>query len=188
MAQSILRHSAAASPRTRGWTPIVQGRGGPAAGFPAHAGMDPDHAPPPGRGSRLPRARGDGPGVEPPADRQVQASPRTRGWTFEVAGRDVPSGGFPAHAGMDPFARHAGRMRSRLPRARGDGPQTVRRAASVALASPRTRGWTRHRPDVSCGVCGFPAHAGMDPRRRAQSRNSRRLPRARGDGPYLYNR
>jgi len=58
--------SAEVPPRTRGCTPIAEGRGQAVGGSPAHAGMHPPRCRrPPGR-RRFPRARGDAP------------SPRTR--------------------------------------------------------------------------------------------------------------
>ena len=71
-----------ASPHTRGWTCSIPIRPTPAAGFPAHAGMDPVAT----RGyeyrTRLPRTRGDGPCAS-----SVYGTVR---WAS------------PAHAGMDP--------------------------------------------------------------------------------------
>ena len=83
-------------------------------------------------------------------------------------------GGFPAHAGMDPydsgdadvmppmgFPAHAGM----------DPPIETSPASKLQLVSPPTRGWTA---DIAGGErerVGFPAHAGMDPlRKRARAR------------------
>ena len=135
-------------------------------GFPAHAGMD---RVPVGRlcgQRRLPRARGDGPTQTCDLDSLVAASPRTRGWTPGCPGWAHAAGGFPAHAGMDPPRFRLRASTTRLPRARGDGPNNVTVNISGFMASPRTRGWT---PDVGRHeqpVRGFPAHAGMDPHRR----------------------
>ena len=97
---------AEASPHTRGWTPgphpgcgperlprtrgdgpmhHVAGPGPSAAGFPAHAGMDPGRS-----GSSGCRSR---------------ASPHTRGWTVRRRRLGHVRRGFPAHAGMDPRIR-----------------------------------------------------------------------------------
>ena len=94
-----------ASPHTRGWTRL-QGDGFDRAdGFPAHAGMDPMRATMTGRYDGLPRTRGDGPlNVEVEIGRKG-ASPHTRGWTQGMVQPATPIPGFPAHAGMDPFAR-----------------------------------------------------------------------------------
>ena len=153
-----------ASPHTRGWTRPAPEPDVSAAGFPAHAGMDPGRAT--GRlfVQRLPRTRGDGPG---------SASARRR-----------RCAGFPAHAGMDPAAPHSSAERIRLPRTRGDGPLPVRGAAPAAAASPHTRGWTAHFDGSPLEVRGFPAHAGMDPMPPPTRSNRTWLPRTRGDGPW----
>ena len=91
--------------------------------------------------------------------------------------------GFPAHAGMDPHSGIESPALSRLPRARGDGPSASSVICSRRWASPRTRGWTLGSDRVYPPQTGFPAHAGMDPRRPAEHQRSERLPRARGDGP-----
>ena len=91
--------------------------------------------------------------------------------------------GFPAHAGMDP---HPGRSPQRyrgFPRPRGDGPGSTYRADGGAAVSPPTRGWTRRRRTPGQDALGFPAHAGMDLSYSATTRNQRRFPRPRGDGP-----
>ena len=55
--------------------------------------------------------------------------------------------------------------------------------ALLVRASPHTRGWTRAFPQAGAGFDGFPAHAGMDPRREGRRGPSPGLPRTRGDGP-----
>ena len=49
--------------------------------------------------------------------------------------------------------------------------------------SPHTRGWTHREGSPQHQGVGFPAHAGMDPRRQADQGGRRRFPRTRGDGP-----
>ena len=174
-----------ASPHTRGWTRMCLSVTTRRPGFPAHAGMDPQQHSTAGRDTRLPRTRGDGPtavGLPAVAD---MASPHTRGWTHDPAGRTASPGGFPAHAGMDPAQRAGDGLGAGLPRTRGDGPCSRSALAVASAASPHTRGWTRparprpaHRP-------GFPAHAGMDPPVRGPPAGWPRLPRTRGDGPQL---
>ena len=175
-------------------------------GFPAHAGMTPDtrHR----QESRLPRTRGDGPG----SSRRVtgdRASPHTRGWT-PVACRSLSMQhrGFPAHAGMDPARKTApDRSGEASPHTRGWTLSWSHRRGLSDAASPHTRGWTLRSGPVRAGRrrCGFPAHAGMDPRAAAASSACRRasphtrgwtrhtvsvadlpewLPRTRGDGPF----
>ena len=114
------------------------------------------------------------------------ASPRSRGWTPGRAGSADREAGFPALAGMDPPAAVVGGPRCGLPRARGDGPGRRRREALPRRASPRSRGWTRRARRAGGSLEGFPALAGMDLRAGSGSRDSARLPRARGDGPQRY--
>ena len=175
--------SVRASPHTRGWTLRPGADDARRGGFPAHAGMDPSpRAISRGR-AWLPRTRGDGPDRGPAALRLRMASPHTRGWT-RWQGRRLPRGrGFPAHAGMDPGAATAPTGVSGLPRTRGDGPHVCCRVIRRTSASPHTRGWTPRAGPLRAQAPGFPAHAGMDPRRRRRPGRPRRLPRTRGDGP-----
>ena len=172
-----------ASPHTRGWTRRDLLLGVRPRGFPAHAGMDPTRRTARATWPRLPRTRGDGPGVFLLVLADAEASPHTRGWTPSLPRARRGTRGFPAHAGMDPEPRPAPQGRGRLPRTRGDGPSPASRSANVITASPHTRGWTlrEHRPDHR--AAGFPAHAGMDPRLNRSPPSGCGLPRTRGDGP-----
>ena len=136
----------------------------------------------------LPRTRGDGPDNTNTVKREQWASPHTRGWTCTRSGAQRHSGGFPAHAGMDPDERHRERENLRLPRTRGDGPGASLRARSLFMASPHTRGWTRIATTIRCAPSGFPAHAGMDPRPPVGRTFPAWLPRTRGDGPSRISR
>ena len=179
MAARVVR----ASPHTRGWTRSNGLARAPATGFPAHAGMDP---PPAWRGrpaARLPRTRGDGPGMIPAVQTLDQASPHTRGWTPACGFLLRRHRGFPAHAGMDPARSGSRGLTRRLPRTRGDGPWIRLPEAPGCTASPHTRGWTCHRGERPSRSRGFPAHAGMDPLDPRTARSAIRLPRTRGDGP-----
>ena len=176
-----------ASPHTRGWTSAPANAAVSAAGFPAHAGMDPRSPPRRRRRRGLPRTRGDGPASRASCLRPRVASPHTRGWTRWILLRPAAIPGFPAHAGMDPrspCSRPAARW---LPRTRGDGPLYPERTRRETQASPHTRGWTPARGGFGLVDAGFPAHAGMDPSRSSRSSRRRRLPRTRGDGPFLYD-
>ena len=159
----IRRWHRSASPHTRGWTRGHRGGAAPRPGFPAHAGMDPQPAPPSETTRRLPRTRGDGPGDTFLRLQRGRASPHTRGWTRAGVAGHVRGHGFPAHAGMDPLCDTCGRVLPRLPRTRGDGPGRPIPPAGVVRASPHTRGWTPGRPSMRTSPAGFPAHAGMDP-------------------------
>ena len=72
----------------------------------------------------------------------------------------------------------------RLPRIRGDRPWSVFRPGTLQRATPHTRGSTL-RPVLgpSNGV-GYPAYAGIDLRKDLSSALTMRLPRIRGDRPY----
>ena len=171
------------SPHTRGWTLIMKGIFNPNRGFPAHAGMDPWSG---RRGRRclwIPRTRGDGPCPGPFHPARCTDSPHTRGWTPAAHVGQVGGRGFPAHAGMDLGRSRPQRRRSRIPRTRGDGPISARAVINLGRDSPHTRGWTRLGGGVHRVDQGFPAHAGMDPRRRQHETDHARIPRTRGDGP-----
>ena len=219
-----LFHSVTDSPRSRGWTHLLDRLDGERPGFPALAGMDPRRGPPPPPRAGIPRARGDGPAILVNGEPQYWDSPRSRGWTQAIirdalshrgfpalAGMDPPGGprwpcsrrdsprsrgwtrlervgspavtGFPALAGMDPCRSGAPAARTRIPRARGDGPPTTLSAETSAADSPRSRGWTHDTARPAVSGAGFPALAGMDPRRWCDEGLGDRIPRARGDGP-----
>ena len=174
-----------APPPTRGWTLSTTGHFRSPYGSPAHAGMDPGVLTDFPTAKRLPRPRGDGPG-EPGLVRGIfLAPPPTRGWTpvarlFEGLGL-----GSPAHAGMDPGWCCPGPGRWWLPRPRGDGPQIGSMLILTLPAPPPTRGWTPERlPDRDLKL-GSPAHAGMDRLASTHVSSRNRLPRPRGDGPFL---
>ena len=75
-----------------------------AAGFPAHAGMDPSSPESQGGCGGVPRPRGDGPLFAPFINYAFWGSPPTRGWTPCNGTASTLFRGFPAHAGMDPSA------------------------------------------------------------------------------------
>ena len=133
--------------------------------------------------SGLPRLRGDGPTEKACALLATVAPPPARGWTPHLRGKTPPNMGSPACAGMDPVrCVHVGKC-DRLPRLRGDGPQTAFMLARGVVAPPPARGWTRlWRPDLAWRE-GSPACAGMDPGTGSLRVTLRWLPRLRGDGP-----
>ena len=171
------------SPRSRGWTPGFRPTSSRTSGFPALAGMDPGETVWGAGGARIPRARGDGPGrcAAPGCGRPD--SPCSRGWTQLVDVLRRPAPGFPALAGMDPLSTSARWRRARIPRARGDGPWFFDSTQPRPADSPRSRGWTRDLHYRGVLQQGFPALAGMDPRRSRPRSRPRGIPRARGDGP-----
>ena len=172
-----------APPRTRGWT-LRSGREVPIdAGSPANAGMDRSTRPAAARSSRLPRERGDGPWHFRLRTTCIMAPPRTRGWTQPVSTLARAPGGSPANAGMDRATGRRIRVRSWLPRERGDGPASWPLTTRPPTAPPRTRGWTAPRALRGSRRLGSPANAGMDPSGTRRGSRLRRLPRERGDGP-----
>ena len=162
--------STTASPHTRGWTRPAVHQVRRRRGFPAHAGMDPPRTRRRRCSARLPRTRGDGPGLGGGGLVGNVASPHTRGWTSFSQYSAMAFSGFPAHAGMDPRPRGMAPGRRGLPRTRGDGPDADDGAAVPVAASPHTRGWTSTACWTPRRAPGFPAHAGMDPARRRGSR------------------
>ena len=154
-------------------------------GSPAHAGIDPDPRASPCRRSGLPRTRGDRPRSAITHLPSLRAPPHTRGSTHhaDVPGRVEP--GSPAHAGIDPCCSAATAGSRRLPRTRGDRPQSVVLEDALAVAPPHTRGSTPHPRRAEEGPAGSPAHAGIDPRQGARSLRCRGLPRTRGDRPEI---
>ena len=136
--------SISCSPHTRGWTDRRGLDQREFDVFPAHAGMDRSATASASTARSVPRTRGDGPAKHVAEGHLPPCSPHTRGWT---GCRQDPRQGrrvFPAHAGMDRGATMRRRHRRRVPRTRGDGPESARIHA------------------VSAHV--FPAHAGMDRR------------------------
>ncbi len=174
-----------APPRTRGWTGGQRTDGLGGVGSPAHAGMDRSAGCTALRPGRLPRARGDGPRRCRLLHPRPLAPPRTRGWTRVEVLQRASLLGSPAHAGMDRDVQAGTPPPARLPRARGDGPRRAGAGDGHRQAPPRTRGWTGGRPAARGPAVGSPAHAGMDRVGRAASSADGRLPRARGDGPWI---
>ena len=171
------------SPHPRGWTVRAADQVPVRQGFPAPAGMDPSR-----RGGRtrrrgIPRTRGDGPGKSTPVSSGSADSPHPRGWTPRFKPRAPVLRGFPAPAGMDPPPPPAPRAHRRIPRTRGDGPDTAGCGRDDVWDSPHPRGWTQHPARVRPGDVGFPAPAGMDPTESPDMNAFVRIPRTRGDGP-----
>ncbi len=97
------------SPRTRGWSRGLVGHRVVVGVLPAHAGVVPGGRRPYGRSDSAPRARGGGPSTRRQARTPPVCSPRTRGWSHEVAGAGVGDGVLPAHAGVVPGSTLKGR-------------------------------------------------------------------------------
>ncbi len=134
---------------------------------------------------RLPRARGDGPGLRYCFIAPVLSPPRTRGWTHLLPYPLAVAGVSPAHAGMDLLSMTAPYSLEGLPRARGDGPTWLPYLHSAHRSPPRTRGWTRYTRKKPVADPVSPAHAGMDLQGLPFPCLVKGLPRARGDGPKV---
>ncbi len=174
---------AGAAPHTRGSTLGRQVHRACSCGCPAHAGIDLKLGPVLLVPHRLPRTRGDRPGVSYLYQPNEVAAPHTRGSTVPPRPRSRPDLGCPAHAGIDPRLRTGSDDRSWLPRTRGDRPVASSTIEAQQMAAPHTRGSTRvARPFLAPSV-GCPAHAGIDPCLCSCTTVACRLPRTRGDRP-----
>ncbi len=174
-----------APPLTRGWSRRWGGGGDRATGSPAHAGMVPWRAMRSLRCLRLPRSRGDGPFDGLDSSDSSLAPPLTRGWSLHGRQDGDHELGSPAHAGMVHTGASWSSFSTGLPRSRGDGPNTQSGRQTLSMAPPLTRGWSLASPEARTRALGSPAHAGMVPRSPMPSAPARRLPRSRGDGPYV---
>ncbi len=174
-----------AAPHARGST---HGRGSLTEshrGCPACAGIDPGcrHA---GRGAvGLPRMRGDRPADAVDRVERARAAPHARGSTREAVATAVGDGGCPACAGIDPYPINTHSLPLRLPRMRGDRPETHLFTVLRTTAAPHARGSTPVNDRVKLNGSGCPACAGIDPQTVARRCSAARLPRMRGDRPAM---
>ncbi len=130
------------SPRTWGWSAVIERAIGTLYVFPTHVGMvrmsmlgiEPHQG--------FPHARGDGPSVDEQIAEAEQFSPRTWGWSVSSlwwsCGRMV----FPTHVGMVRTPNNPCSHPARFPHARGDGPALRANGINVDAFSPRTWGWS----------------------------------------------
>ena len=173
------------APPTRGWTLSSLSIAVYYHGCPAYAGMDPMCDTDIRITTGLPRLRGDGP-VQSANDIYSQlVAPPTRGWTLNRLLERTGRHGCPAYAGMDPKVMLAKKVKIRLPRLRGDGPQCLKMARVLDVVAPPTRGWTPVDQLKAFNSLGCPAYAGMDPVVTDDDGVTSGLPRLRGDGPIL---
>ena len=132
------------------------------AGSPARAGIDPVETCWRSDNQRLPRTRGDRPTIFSIPKPFVSAPPHARGSTPSTCATSTPRTGSPARAGID--LAHSGfvPLLGRLPRTRGDRPQTAPVEDGGIEAPPHARGSTRRHRLERCDVPGSPARAGID--------------------------
>ena len=154
-------------------------------GSPAYAGMVPQASFEARHHIRLPRLRGDGPCKPSGVGYCRSAPPPTRGWSLKRRRPGFYTYGSPAYAGMVPNYVKIRELRSRLPRLRGDGPSQAPAYGGPAGAPPPTRGWSLAAFRHQSPCVGSPAYAGMVPDRNNRQCPRHRLPRLRGDGPYV---
>ncbi len=172
-------------PRTRGSTRIEALEEELKAASPAHAGIDLSHKAVDLLAASLPRARGDRPMTAGATQPTTPPPPRTRGSTRHGRACTLPLTASPAHAGIDPRRSAPSGSRPGLPRARGDRPVLNPATHKSAVPPPRTRGSTWRRRPRARGAGASPAHAGIDPWTAPARPRWCRLPRARGDRPWL---
>ena len=112
-------------------------------------------------------------------------SPPARGWP-ETAARETPeTPAFPARAGMARPTYNPCYPDCRVPRPRGDGPPRIPGPRLGDTRSPPARGWPAGGRAGPRLAGAFPARAGMA-RDTGRRRNpGRRVPRPRGDGPFI---
>ena len=100
------------------------------------------------------------------------------------ANPDIPrEWGYPACAGIDRRRWCSWGNPERLPRMRGDRPQTEWIEEDDGEATPHARGSTWLTSSAKNWNSGYPACAGIDPCQSTSERKQKRLPRMRGDRP-----
>ena len=115
----------------------------------------------------LPRTRGDRPNSPQLAKSVIWATPHTRGSTRASGSDGQPIWGYPAHAGIDPALPLRRYLLEWLPRTRGDRPAYDLLYRLTTTATPHTRGSTYSKSAFSPSYEGYPAHAGIDRKRRS---------------------
>ncbi len=132
---------------------------------------------------RLPRTRGDRPLRSGSGIPVGWSPPHPRGSTGAGKRHEAFALVSPAPAGIDPFAASRISQSQRLPRTRGDRPQTGRRGGKEKRSPPHPRGSTWWMLGVRNNLIVSPAPAGIDPGHHPPATLWWRLPRTRGDRP-----
>ena len=135
----------------------------------------------------LPRPRGDPPGTEGHCSSSLASPPPPRGSTRYAIVTASAGTVSPAPAGIHPLRRKARPDLRRLPRPRGDPPETMKIRIGKAASPPPPRGSTRQRHIGQARKRVSPAPAGIHPRSSRGCRMVCRLPRPRGDPPRCGN-
>ncbi len=152
----------AATPHARGSTPRRAQHRHRRRGYPACAGIDPAFDVRYVNRVRLPRMRGDRPVSPWSAAVTASATPHARGSTLSGRGAHLLVGGYPACAGIDPYAIGPDDYYARLPRMRGDRPSCLIVTPRTLQATPHARGSTSVCLIATPQACGYPACAGID--------------------------
>ena len=156
------------TPHARGSTTVPRGGSWSWGVSPACAGIDrhrhctiSDHL-------RLPRMRGDRPVPKYSSMYSFMFTPHARGSTpryrMDIAHTTV----YPACAGIDLAWGKVVRAQRRLPRMRGDRPQTVEGQRELPLFPPHARGSTSEALRIATVSTVYPACAGIDPKKKPQ--------------------
>jgi len=151
-----------ATPHARGSTCIYGYTVMRVCGYPACAGIDPSQASLLTAIPRLPRMRGDRPGVLRCRLRLGRATPHARGSTSCSVQRCTQRKGYPACAGIDRCERPCFDGSYRLPRMRGDRPAAKNARLGLEQATPHARGSTASQWQPPQLDRGYPACAGID--------------------------
>jgi len=118
-------------------------------------------------------------------EERKKATPHTRGSTPDVNPSVGFHDGYPAYAGIDPFRAGIILCHIWLPRIRGDRPLFLTIPLLSVSATPHTRGSTLIIQYITPQKKGYPAYAGIDLLRLSADAPCTRLPRIRGDRPWL---
>ena len=132
-----------ATPHARGSTCYMSWRVCSNGGYPACAGIDRSRIRDSISAPRLPRMRGDRPRLAKEAEVAQRATPHARGSTWQNSCAIENRLGYPACAGIDLDSAVRMSRRHRLPRMRGDRPETGEHGERHGPATPHARGSTR---------------------------------------------
>ena len=132
---------------------------------------------------RLPRMRGDPPGVTPGFVALLRSTPHARGSTLQCLSAPPVVSVYPACAGIHPHALLPPWSSGSLPRMRGDPPSKIIPIIIVCQSTPHARGSTSRHLEIARSQRVYPACAGIHPGCVYKERGNPRLPRMRGDPP-----
>ena len=176
------------TPHARGSTPKKQREVKKNEVYPACAGIDPTT----GKGFQgffgLPRMRGDRPMRVSASSQRLLFTPHARGSTPRQIFPPLRFVVYPACAGIDLSARPLVPAQPGLPRMRGDRPTCWSVLRDQLRFTPHARGSTQDCPQHPIPPLVYPACAGIDRGSRSNQSRGSRLPRMRGDRPWLAQR